>query len=76
MKQMTMFAQRFCRIMGGACFVAIVLPLIATPSGASAFTFTTIDVPGATFTNAIGISAHGQIVGTFIDAGASSMVFF
>ena len=74
-KQMTAFAQRVCSMLGGVFFVAI-LTLIGTPSAASAFTFTTIDIPGATLTNAIGINAHGQIVGAFTDAGASSMAFF
>jgi probable HAF family extracellular repeat protein len=50
----------------------LVLPAVAViPSGAFAFTFTTIDVPGATLTNAIGINAHGQIVGAFTDAGGA-----
>ena len=70
MRQMTMFAQRLCSMLVGAFFVgAFALTLAAIPSGASAFTFTTIDVPGATLTNAIGINAHGQIVGLFRDAG-------
>jgi len=72
MKQMTMFAQHVCSMLGGAFFLgAFVLALAAIPSGASAFTFTTIDVPGATLTNAIGINAHGQIVGAFTDAGGA-----
>jgi uncharacterized membrane protein len=72
MKQMTIFAQRVCSMLGGAFFLgAFVLALAAIPSGASAFTFTTIDVPGATLTNAIGINAHGQIVGGFADAGGA-----
>jgi len=76
MKQMTMFAQHVCSMLGGAFFLgAFVLALAAIPSGASAFTFTTIDVPGATLTNAIGINAHGQIVGGFADAGGASHGF-
>ena len=35
----------------------------------AARTFTPIEVPGATFTTAIGINARGQIVGGFRDAG-------
>ena len=68
MRQMTMFAQRVCSMLGGAFFVgAFVLTLVAIPSGASAFTFTTIDVPGATFTGAGTINNRGQIVGSYID---------
>jgi hypothetical protein len=32
-------------------------------------TFTTIDVPGAASTQAIGVSDHGQVVGTFDNHG-------
>jgi probable HAF family extracellular repeat protein len=39
------------------------------PRAPAARTFTPIEVPGATFTTAIGINAHGQIVGGFRDAG-------
>jgi len=34
-------------------------------------TFTTIDFPGATFTNALGINPRGDIVGQYISAGVS-----
>ena len=39
------------------------------PPAPAAWTFTPIEVPGATFTTAIGINARGQIVGGFRDAG-------
>jgi len=62
-----MFAQRVCSMLGGAFFVgAFVLTLVAIPSGASAFTFTTIDPPGATQTVAAATNARGQIVGFYI----------
>ena len=68
MRQMTMFAQRLCSMLVWAFFAgAFALALSANASGASAFTFTTIDVPGAAWTYAIGINAHGQIVGAFTD---------
>ena len=47
---------------------AFLITLLALGSGASAFTFTTLDVPGATFTEALGINGHSQIVGHYIDA--------
>ena len=31
--------------------------------------YAAIDYPGATFTNALGISPHGDIVGRYVDAG-------
>jgi probable HAF family extracellular repeat protein len=37
--------------------------------------FTTIDVPGATLTQAFGINELGQIVGRFRDAGGASHGF-
>ena len=44
----------------------LVLGLLAsTTSAALEPTFTTIDVPGASSTNASGINDRGQIVGTF-----------
>ena len=37
---------------------------------ATDYTFTTLDVPGASFTYAFGINDAGQIVGYYIDNGA------
>jgi hypothetical protein len=45
-----------------------VLILVGTPATASAFTFFTIDVPGATSTEAAAINPEGQIVGNYADA--------
>jgi uncharacterized membrane protein len=39
------------------------------PRAPAAWTFTPIEVPGATFTTAIGINGRGQIVGGFRDTG-------
>ncbi len=69
MRQMTMFAQRACSILAGAFFVgAFAFTVLATSPGAIAFTFTTIDVPGATSTGAARSNAAGQIVGGYTDA--------
>ena len=38
------------------------------PRAPAAWTFTPIEVPGATFTTSIGINARGQVVGNFADA--------
>jgi len=35
---------------------------------AASFTFTPIDVPGASFTEAFGITPSGQIVGRYLDS--------
>src|SRR5438093_1446338 len=64
--------QRLCPRMIRAFFVgAFAITLLVTTSNVFAFTFTTIDVPGATLTNAIGINARGQIVGAYADAGGA-----
>jgi probable HAF family extracellular repeat protein len=48
--------------------IAVLLAWALVPSvKAAGLTFTTIDVPGATLTNAQGINHQGDIVGTFID---------
>ena len=70
-RQMTMFAQRVCSMLGAFFVGAFVLTLVAIPSGASAFTFTTIDVPGATATIAFGINNRGQIVGLYADVSGA-----
>src|ERR1700758_488473 len=44
-----------------------VLILVGAPAMARAFTFTTIDVPGATNTEALGNNARAQIVGAYGD---------
>ena len=69
MRQMTMFAQRVCSILVGAFFVgAFAFTVLASSPAALAFTFTTIDVPGATGTGAARSNAVGQIVGGYADA--------
>ena len=47
----------------------IALALVVIPVGAIQFTFTTIDVPGATSTQAHGINPRGDIVGTYEAGG-------
>jgi probable HAF family extracellular repeat protein len=48
-------------------------PLAASsPANAAAYTFTTIDVPGAASTSANGINNAGQIVGTFDTSGPNA----
>jgi probable HAF family extracellular repeat protein len=42
-----------------------------TPSAAASYTFTLIDVPGATFTFAQGINDRGEVVGSFDDTGGN-----
>jgi probable HAF family extracellular repeat protein len=58
-----------------AVLLGAVLILLGTPATAHAFTFTTIDVPGATSTEASGINARGQIVGHFLDASGAEHGF-
>src|SRR5690242_11626626 len=49
-----------------APLLALMLPMKAATPGA--ITFTTIDVPGSTFSDVEGINAGGQMVGTYADA--------
>lgn len=46
---------------------AIAVTILALASGASAFNFTTIDVPGALITAPFGINKAGRVVGGFLD---------
>jgi hypothetical protein len=50
--------------------LSVLLSTLVAAQDAS-YTFTTIDVPGATFTFAFGINTAGQIVGRFGDATGS-----
>jgi len=50
---------------------AIAVTILALASGASAFNFTTIDVPGAMTTAILDINARGDIVGYFRDGTGS-----
>ena len=69
MRQITVFAQRASSLLVGTFFVgAFAFTVLATSPGAIAFTFTTIDVPGATGTGAARSNAVGQIVGGYTDA--------
>jgi hypothetical protein len=38
-------------------------------------TLTTIDVPGATITNILGINAHGSMAGAYVDANGRNNGF-
>ena len=50
-------------------FVLVNMALANIPAGAqTTFTFTQLDVPGSTATEADGINAQGEIVGFFFDA--------
>lgn len=49
--------------------------LFAPARAAGTLVFTTVDVPGATLTNAQGINHQGDIVGTFIDAAGQQRGF-
>src|SRR5713226_937876 len=46
------------------------LGLVAMPTIALPFTFTTIDPPGSTFTFPFGINPQGDIVGNYVASGA------
>jgi hypothetical protein len=55
-------------ILPGLVSLTLVLGLVAaTPAGAVTFTFTSIDVPGATNTFAFGINDSGQVAGFYGD---------
>jgi hypothetical protein len=52
-------------------FVSLLTSVSAGSSAATLYTFTTIDVPGANFTQPKGINNAGQIVGEFSDAAGA-----
>jgi len=54
---------------------AIAVTILALASGASAFNFTTIDVPGALITAPFGIKRAGSIVGLYTDAAGNAHGF-
>jgi len=57
--------------MGGFGRIAVgvvLVTLLVTRAHGASFTFTIIDVPGATLTNGQGVNHQGDVVGTFIDA--------
>ena len=49
--------------------------LVATVEAAATLVFTTIDVPGAVLTNAQGVNAQGDVVGTYTDAAGQQHGF-
>ena len=63
------------RIVQLAIFAMVVFGGVETAFADSAYSFTTIEVPGARDTQALGINDSGQIVGRFVDAtGAHGFV--
>jgi probable HAF family extracellular repeat protein len=57
-----------------AVVVLLACALVSRVNGAG-LVFTTIDVPGATLTNAQGVNHQGDVVGTFIDAAGQQHGF-
>jgi len=55
--------------------LAAVLTLVGVPVTARAFTFTSIDVPGATSTDAFDVNQRGQIVGHYLDTSGADHGF-
>src|SRR5260370_1343725 len=58
------------------CLALYLVPLsfvvsVTTKARANEETFTTIDFPGASFTQALGINPRGDIVGRYISAGVT-----
>jgi hypothetical protein len=51
----------------GAVLIAAILVTGAVAAQNAVYTFTTIDVPGSTNTEAIGINKQGAIVGKYVD---------
>jgi probable HAF family extracellular repeat protein len=64
-----MGARQVCSKLHSMVLLSMVaFALVVPPRGGFALTFSTIEVPGATHTDAQDISATGQIVGTYTDA--------
>ena len=55
---------------------AVVFFLAIAPLEAFGLTFTTIDVPGAIRTVALGVNARGQIVGMYVTQGTGAKLGF
>lgn len=52
-------------------FVAAMAASFLAPAARAAYTYTTIDVAGSSYTSAYGINALGQVVGTYADASGN-----
>jgi hypothetical protein len=53
----------------GLIALGLCLGMAGQSKGQATYSFTTLDVPGSTYTQAHGINASGQIVGYYDDAG-------
>ena len=51
--------------------LGLVLAAFASSASAAPYTFTTLDIPGAILTEAIGINNAGQVVGFFRDSSGT-----
>jgi uncharacterized membrane protein len=71
----TILPLRHSVLLRTAVLLGAVLILVGTPATARAFVFITIDVPGATSTEAFGINPRGQIVGHNVDASGADHGF-
>src|SRR5262245_28587878 len=72
-----MVAQRVYSLSYGVLVLSAVALICVAPrvSSAATFTFTPIDVPGATSTEVDGINAAGQLVGVYEDSGGTDHGF-
>ena len=55
--------------------LGLVVAAFASSVSAAPYTFTTLNVPGASETQAFGINNAGQVVGTFANSGSGSHGF-
>ena len=64
-----MTSPQFCGARPAVRLLSVcLLGFLTLPAAALALTFTTIDVPGASYTAASGINSAGQIVGVYTDS--------
>ena len=59
----------------GILYLVTLNLMLGVSSMALADTFTSLDFPDASFTSALGINPHGDIVGRYVDAGGVSHGF-
>ena len=63
------------RAVKAAVVAAVALYCVTSPAAADGYTFTTIDVPLATFTYASGINDAGQIVGPYFNGTLAKLSY-
>jgi hypothetical protein len=74
-EEIEMAGNAFESLLAPVVRVLAIIALVPLSSGAWAYTFITLDPPGATWSAATGMNVHGQVVGNYTDSSPAEISY-